>query len=197
MVRKRTTTAALVTGLAMMGTTLFLAPPATAQTRTAVTPAARTATAATPAAAALAATPATRVATAPTAAKKAKRVVVDKRCRTGRVVCVSKKTRKVYWVVNGKIKLTLDARFGGKRTPTRNGKFKVYRKSRNHVSSLYHTPMPFSLFFSGGQAVHYSPDFARRGYSRTSHGCVNTRQYSKMRTLFNAVRVGDRVVVYK
>ena len=26
---------------------------------------------------------------------------------------------------------------------------------------IYHTPMPFAMFFSGGQAVHYSSDFAR------------------------------------
>ena len=35
--------------------------------------------------------------------------------------------------------------------------------------------MPYAMFFSGGQAVHYSPDFAARGYNGASHGCVNVR----------------------
>ena len=38
-------------------------------------------------------------------------------------------------VVNGKPIQIADARFGGRKTPTRNGVFKVYRKSKNHVSS--------------------------------------------------------------
>jgi hypothetical protein len=31
------------------------------------------------------------------------------------------------------------------------------------------------MFFGGGQAVHYSPDFAARGYNGASHGCVTLR----------------------
>ena len=62
---------------------------------------------------------------------------------------------------NSKIIRTVDARFGCASTRTREGSFKVNRKSRNHYSTIYHTPMPYAMFFSGGQAVHYSPDFAR------------------------------------
>ena len=57
--------------------------------------------------------------------------------------------------------------------------------------------MPFSMFFNGGQAVHYSADFAERGYNGASHGCVNTRNYSRMKELYKAARVGDKVVVYR
>jgi len=56
--------------------------------------------------------------------------------------------------------------------------------------------MPYSMFFSGGQAIHYSSDFARRGYSGASHGCVNTRDYSRMRLLYNRTPVGTRVYIY-
>ena len=51
-------------------------------------------------------------------------------------------------------------------TPTREGLFHVGWKSRDHVSKLYDSAMPFAMFFSGGQAVHYSSDFAARGYCR-------------------------------
>ena len=91
----------------------------------------------------------------------------------------------------------MDVRFGSYRTPTREGSFSVGWKSRNHFSKLYDTPMPYAMFFSGGQAVHYSADFAARGYSGASHGCVNVRNYTAIQWLFNQVRVGDRVVVYR
>jgi lipoprotein-anchoring transpeptidase ErfK/SrfK len=56
--------------------------------------------------------------------------------------------------------------------------------------------MPYSMFFSGGQAVHYSSDFATYGYSGASHGCVNVRDYDEIATLYDLVDVGDTVVVY-
>ena len=55
----------------------------------------------------------------------------------------------------------------------------------------------FTMFFSGGQAVHYSSDFAARGYSGASHGCVNVRDYDALASLFDQVAVGDKVVVYR
>ncbi len=121
---------------------------------------------------------------------------LDSRCKKGRVVCVDKSTRTVKWVVNGKVKISMAARFGSSRTPTHNGSYRIFWKNIDHVSSLFGSAMPFSLFFNGGQAIHYSSDFASRGYRGASHGCVNTKSWSKMRSLYNATRVGDRVVVY-
>jgi lipoprotein-anchoring transpeptidase ErfK/SrfK len=121
---------------------------------------------------------------------------LDKRCMTGRIICVNKKTRKVVFMVNGKPLAVGDARFGAARTPTRNGMFKINRKDKNHVSSLYHSPMPYSMFFSGGQAIHYSADFRARGYNGASHGCVNMRDKNKIAWIFARVKVGDRVLVY-
>ena len=57
--------------------------------------------------------------------------------------------------------------------------------------------MPYAMFFSGGQAVHYSPDFAARGYSGASHGCVNVRNLVGIQSLFAQARVGDKVIVYR
>jgi hypothetical protein len=130
---------------------------------------------------------------APPAAQAA---AYPKQCSTGRVVCIDKTTKSVDWLVDGSLRLTLDARFGSKGTPTRDGFFKVYRKSEKHVSRLYDSPMPYALFFDGGQAVHYSPDFKRNGYDGASRGCVNTRDRGLMKELFDAVRLGDKVYVY-
>ena len=122
---------------------------------------------------------------------------IDRRCMTkGRVLCINKKTRKLVYMVNGKPIQVLDVRFGASRTPTRNGVFRVYRKSKNHVSSLYGSKMPYAMFFSGGQAVHYSSDFRARGYNGASHGCVNVRDKKKIAWIFARVKVGDKVVVY-
>ncbi|WP_406272475.1 L,D-transpeptidase family protein [Streptomyces sp. NBC_00191] len=121
---------------------------------------------------------------------------LDPRCMTGRVICVSKTTRTLSWVVNGKVRSTMDVRFGSQYTPTREGVFSVFHKSRDHVSTIYHTPMPYAMFFSGGQAVHYSADFAARGYNGASHGCVNVRDKGAIASLFNQVNNGDKVVIY-
>ncbi|GAB4004966.1 L,D-transpeptidase family protein [Nocardioides ultimimeridianus] len=122
---------------------------------------------------------------------------LDPRCETGRVICVDKTSSTVRWVVDGVVRKTLDARFGASYSPTREGVFHVYFKSRDHVSHLYGSSMPYAMFFSGGQAVHYSSDFAARGYSGASHGCVNIRDEAGVSWLFDRVQVGDEVVVYR
>ena len=123
---------------------------------------------------------------------------LDPRCRTGRVMCIDKTSQTLRWVVDGTVLQTLDVRFGStlNDTPTREGLFHVYLKRRDHVSQLYGSAMPFAMFFSGGQAVHYSSDFAAVGYAGASHGCVNVRDYDGVEWLFDQVQVGDKVVVY-
>lgn len=121
---------------------------------------------------------------------------LDKRCRTGRVMCVDKATRTLTWVVDGKPQTTMWARFGRPGHETREGTFSVSRKYEYVISNLYFTPMPYSMFFSGGQAVHYSSNFARLGYASASHGCVNIADYAQVKALFFKVRIGDKVVVY-
>jgi peptidoglycan hydrolase-like protein with peptidoglycan-binding domain len=122
---------------------------------------------------------------------------LDPRCTTGRAMCIDKTTRSLRWVVDGVVLKTVEVRFGSDELPTREGAFTVFRKSRDHVSSLYDTPMPFAMFFSGGQAVHYSPDFAANGYDGASHGCVNVRDRAVVAWLFDRVRLGDKVIVHR
>ncbi|MFG3546876.1 L,D-transpeptidase family protein [Streptomyces sp. NPDC047725] len=120
----------------------------------------------------------------------------DPRCLTGRVLCISKSSRTLRWMVDGRTVSTMAVRFGSRYTPTREGVFHVYWKSRDHWSTLYDSPMPYAMFFSGGQAVHYSYDFAARGYAGTSHGCVNVRDEGAIAELYARVRDGDKVVVH-
>lgn len=123
---------------------------------------------------------------------------IDSRCKvSGRALCIDKRTDKLHYLKNGKVIKTMDARFGCAATRTREGKFSVLWKSRHHVSTLYDSPMPYAMFFSGGQAVHYSSDFAARGYAGCSHGCVNIRDKAGIAWLFDQMRNGDRVVVYR
>ncbi|MDV9192171.1 L,D-transpeptidase family protein [Streptomyces sp. SR27] len=120
----------------------------------------------------------------------------DPRCMTGRVLCISKESRTLAWMIDGRVVSSMDVRFGSENTPTREGVFTVERKVRQDWSRLYHTPMPLSMYFSRGQAVHYSADFAARGYNGASHGCVNVRDRAKLTALFDQVKTGDKVVVH-
>lgn len=123
---------------------------------------------------------------------------IDARCLTGgRVICADKTTRRLYYLVDNKLVLTADVRFGRAALPTREGVFHVYRMGRNWMSSEYHVLMPYSMFFSGGEAVHYSADFAANGYGIGSHGCVNMRSRAQAAYLFDHTHIGDKVVVYR
>jgi lipoprotein-anchoring transpeptidase ErfK/SrfK len=55
---------------------------------------------------------------------------------------------------------------------TRTGHFRVYYRNIDHVSGLYGSPMPYSQFFSGGQALHGST-YMIDPFEGHSHGCVN------------------------
>jgi peptidoglycan hydrolase-like protein with peptidoglycan-binding domain len=121
---------------------------------------------------------------------------LDPRCMTGRVICISKGSRTLTWVIDGQPQMKLAVRFGSEYTPTREGVFNVFQKNRDWTSTLYGSKMPYSMFFSGGQAVHYSSDFAARGYAGASHGCVNVRDLGGIASLFGQVNLGDKVVVY-
>jgi peptidoglycan hydrolase-like protein with peptidoglycan-binding domain len=121
---------------------------------------------------------------------------LDDRCLTGRVICIDKTARRLAWVIDGRIIDTMSTRFGAPGMETREGVFSVYRMSRDHVSNEYGSAMPYAMFFSGGQAVHYSSDFAARGYDGASHGCVNVRDRGAVAAMYDQVNIGDKVVVY-
>ncbi len=125
------------------------------------------------------------------------RVYLDSRCTTGRAICVDKTARKVYWVVNGNVYKTLDARFAAPGYSTPTGSYKVYRKVYLDYSRSYNNAkMPFSIYYQGGRAVHYSYGFAAQGWNGGSHGCVNLRDWAGAAWLYNQARVGDKVIIF-
>ena len=73
----------------------------------------------------------------------------------------------------------------GYHTPT--GTYRPQRMSRMWYSKKYHnSPMPYSIFFHGGYAIHGT--YAVRHLGRpASHGCVRIRP-DNARLLFNLVR---------
>lgn len=123
---------------------------------------------------------------------------LPKACRAkGLVLCTDKTQLVLRQMRNGKQLLVTDVRFGSELTPTRNGKFRVYSKVRFLISDLAGTAMPFSLFFSGGQAIHYSPGFHRDGYNGASLGCVNVGNKKLAREIYKTSPVGTPVYVYR
>ena len=118
-------------------------------------------------------------------------------CRAdGRIICIDKNQKLLRYLVNGRIRLTIDARFGFSGADTREGTFDVYWKNRDQWSSAFDAPMPYSMFFSRGQAIHFSPYFKKDGYYGASHGCVNIRDREAARWMFDTTPVGTPVIIY-
>lgn len=123
---------------------------------------------------------------------------VPERCKTGKwTLCVNKFNRTVMAVTkDGQVAKTIDARFGMPGHFTREGSFKVFRKGGyDHMSTLYKVNMPYPMFFSGGQAIHFSWEFSR--YPNTqSHGCVGTRDLKAQKWLWDRSPIGTPVIVF-
>jgi hypothetical protein len=132
----------------------------------------------------------------PTPTPEPKQSDIDPRCAAGRVMCIDKSTSTLRWMIDGRQISSMSVRFGCSVSPTREGTFSVFRKIRDGVSNLYGSRMPFAMYFSGGEAVHYSFDFAARGYNGCSHGCVNVRDWDAIAAMYDQVQLGDKVVVY-
>jgi lipoprotein-anchoring transpeptidase ErfK/SrfK len=79
---------------------------------------------------------------------------------------------------------------GRKGYRTSPGTFRVTFKNRDHVSSIYNAPMPYSVFFNGGIAFHQG------NLRRQSHGCVRLSR-DAARTFFGSLSRGDVVQVVR
>ncbi len=74
----------------------------------------------------------------------------------------------------------------GYRTPI--GIYKPYQLERMHYSRLYdYTPMPYSLFFHGGYAIHGTTEIRNLGRA-VSHGCIRLSP-DHARSLFELVQI--------
>lgn len=102
------------------------------------------------------------------------RATVPQGCRTaGWHACYDRWWHQVNLYHDGVLLNSWLVRGGGASTPTRTGTFRVYYRDIDHVSSTFDSaPMPYSQFFSGGQALHGSR-LMMDPYVGHSHGCVN------------------------
>ena len=73
----------------------------------------------------------------------------------------------------------------GYRTPV--GSYKPYGLERMHYSRLYdYTPMPYSIFFRSGYAIHGTTEIRNLGRA-VSHGCIRLSP-DNARALFELVQ---------
>jgi len=119
------------------------------------------------------------------------------RCPTdlGRIACVDL-TRQLMWVQVGSRVVfgPVRVRTGRAGYVTRTGLWHVYRRNKDQWSTLYDVAMPYSQFFSGGEAFH-----GLNGESMStppgSHGCVNMNTWDARR-LWGVLKHGDPVQVF-
>lgn len=125
----------------------------------------------------------------------------------GVVLCVDQGSETLSFVKDGKVKKKVKIRTGGYTShaktgvwrvfPTANGLFKVYAKHVNPPSENYGSgAMPYSVIFDPNMYVHYSSDFRRRGYSTSSHGCVNVGSLEDAKWIFKRTPVGAHVYIF-
>ena len=110
------------------------------------------------------------------------------------VICVDLTHQRLWVQKGGKTTfLAVPIRSGRRGYATRTGTFHVFSRAERFWSKEYNAPMPYSQFFSGGQAIHGSGDDISRGPG--SHGCVNLRT-ADARRLWSATRSGEAVYVW-
>jgi hypothetical protein len=85
---------------------------------------------------------------------------------------VDKSTQQLRVVVDGKVRHIWDVSTGRDRHSTPNGIYRPERLARMwHSSAYYQSPMPYSIFFHNGYAIHGSYAISQLG-GPASHGCV-------------------------
>ena len=99
---------------------------------------------------------------------------VPRACRGGGWhACYDRRRHQVTLYRNGRMHNSWLVRGGSYSNQTRTGDFTVFRRSKWHRSNLFDgAPMPYSQFFSGGQALHGSR-YMTDPFEGHSHGCVN------------------------
>ena len=116
--------------------------------------------------------------------------------QAGILITVNKTTQRLSVSVNGepRYQWPVSTARWGYNTP--NGTYHPERLERTWYSSKYHnSPMPYSIFFAGGYAIHGSYEISHIG-SPASHGCIRLHPRNAA-VLFSLVRAnsGDTRIV--
>ena len=87
-------------------------------------------------------------------------------------ITVDKSAQKLTVMVDGATKYEWPVSTARRGYKTPNGSYKPEWLARKHFSRQYHwSPMPYSIFFHEGYAIHGSYEVARIGHP-ASHGCI-------------------------
>ncbi|NVO12644.1 MAG: L,D-transpeptidase [Rhodoplanes sp.] len=103
------------------------------------------------------------------------------------LVRIDKSSQQMSVVVDGATRYSWPVSTGRAGFGTPSGTYSPQRLERSHFSrKYYNSPMPYSIFFHGGYAIHGSYEIARLG-GPASHGCVRLHP-SNAATLFSLVK---------
>lgn len=103
------------------------------------------------------------------------------------LVRIDKSTQRMSVVVDGTPRYSWPVSTGRAGYSTPNGNYSPTRLHRTYFSrKYYNSPMPHSIFFHGGYAIHGSYEISRLG-GPASHGCVRLHP-SNAATLFSLVK---------
>ena len=115
-------------------------------------------------------------------------------------ITVDLTTQSMDVVANGRTIYTFDVSTGRKGYTTPTGSYKPIRMHKMWYSSKYeNSPMPFSIFFHGGYAIHGTGDLKNLGQI-ASHGCVRLHpdNAEKLFNLVKQVGMGNtKIVLYR
>lgn len=102
-------------------------------------------------------------------------------------VSVDISSQRMHVYVNGALRHVWKVSTGRGRYRTPTGTYRPQRMHRRYFSRKYHgSPMPHSIFFRGGYAIHGTNHYRALG-RRASHGCVRLSRGNAAR-LFSLVR---------
>jgi L,D-transpeptidase-like protein len=113
-------------------------------------------------------------------------------CVAAARACVDLSTQQAWLMRDGTVIYgPVPVATGKASAPTHPGTFRVSWKDLHHRSSEFNNaPMPYSVFYNGGEAFHQGSLAVR------SHGCVRLT-YRAAQTFYNTLRVGDVVQVIR
>lgn len=106
--------------------------------------------------------------------------------------CVDLSTQQAWLMHNGVVDYgPVPVRTGKASAPTDPGTFRVTFKDLHHRSSVFNNaPMPYSVFFNGGDALHEG------SLTKASNGCVHLT-WSAARKFYATLQPGDVVQVVR
>jgi len=120
----------------------------------------------------------------------AKKALPGPPCTSSAIACVDLNSQRAWLMRDGAAtRGPVPISSGAKGYDTPPGTFKVMRKSREHVSTEYGTPMPYSVFFTpDGIAFHEG------SLDTASAGCIRLQRDDAI-AFFDTLQVGDEVQV--